>query len=335
MAYKPNQIISKYAIQLLLESDSDQRRTTRYMLQAYIALRLMATEVDGRVFVPDFKRYRLFKFMRDDLGISKYAVMQENASEGHCVAKQSIYTSFDRLKSLGLVSESYDPDFGIICTLPMECFGFRQSTGDATDAVNGFVRIPAFLVSKEYYNLSLRDQKAVLYILHKLYHENEARNINFLSRSERRSDPEGKTEFERIMRICHINRFAHMRQILDRLKGFFHIEELINTTRKTFRFSILDRFRSAPGRPEKLTDAPSASTSYNQTIVTLLRKMLENIHRQLDTSTLISMAKAIAQYDFQTQKAAIDQFVYSLLSGKKVVNPASYLRGIAINLQGA
>lgn len=327
-----NQVISKYCLKLLLESDSDQHRTTRYMLHTYIALRLMAMDVDGRVIIPSFNRYRLFKFMRDDLGMGNYMIMSENSSESHCVSKQSIYTSFDRLKRLGLVSELNDPDFGYVCTMPMEFLGFKPSSGDKTDELKGFVRIPEFLVSSEYFGLTLRDQKATLYILQKLYNEHDSKNINFLSRSERKTTPEEKTEFEIIMKICRINRFAHIKQILSKLKAFFHIDEVRSFTRKTFNFSLHEQFRLPSKRRNT---ASTQNADYNTTIHTLLRKMLDNVNTKLSDNVIMSMVKAINSFDFNTQKAAIDQLVQVISTGKfkKINNHASYLKGIALNLQ--
>lgn len=330
---KKKHVISKYCLKHLLEMDSYSRRTTRYVLQSYLALRIMATEVDGRVFVPDFLRYRLYKFMRDDLNMGVYSI---GDGVEHAMSKQSVYAAYDRLIALGLVSELNDPEYGHICALPMEFLGFQPAAGDFTDAMKGFVRIPQFLISQDYLSLTLRDQKAMLYILQRLYNENDTKNINFLSRSERRTSPEGETELERIMRICRINRFAHLKQIMDKLRAFFSIEEIHSpTTKKTFRFAILDKFR-LPGK-HPVTDPDQPAAEINRTIHSTLTKLIdyyaENAHYTAEAIT--KMAKAISSYDYTTQKAAVDRFLRQLKAGNKPANAPGYLRSIAESIQTA
>lgn len=333
MAYelKKKHVVSKYCIRLLLDLDSGSQKTTRYMLQTYLALRIMSAEVDGRVIVPDFLRYRLYKFMRDELNMGIYSI---GSGEQHAMSKQSIYTAYDRLVALGLVSELHDPEYGHICALPMEFLGFKPSTGDFTDSMKGYVQIPQFLISQDYLSLTLRDQKATLYILQRLYNEDDIKNINFLSRNERRTSPEGETELERIMRICRVNRFAHIKQIITKLRAFFSIEEIQSpTTKKTFQFSLLNKFR-LPGKKSSL-DQPA--TEINRTIHSTLTKLLSYYadYTNYTTDAITKMAKAISAYDYQTQKAAVDRFIRQLKSGNKPDNAPGYLRTIAESIQTA
>lgn len=177
--------------------------------------------------------------------------------------------------------------------------------------------------------------EATLYILQKLYNTDDIKNISLLSRNERRLDPDGETELERIMRICRVNRFAHIKQILEHLKAFFNIEELVSSTRKTFAFSLLDKFRLPGKRPDR---PEAAAGGYNTTILTLFKKMLQYVGLSYSDNTLVSMVKAISHYDFETQKQSIDKFLETVRSDssiRKINNPAAYLRGIANNIHTA
>jgi len=243
---------------------------------------------------------------------------------------QSIYNALEVLKSQGLI-EIYDhPEYGPICELVFEHTGYLSQSGDYDDGLRkGHVSFNAFLLSEDFFNMELRDQKAAMYFLYRLYDDHdESSQISLLPRSKRRTPQiEYKPyDYEVLERILKVNRRAHIKKIMDKLKKFFNFKERTDTrTPLTFRFMLNKQFRSIKNKK-----APTVTPTINQTDIQTIHRELHYHNLKLPDEDVHKMAAALSVFKNKRVRVhSIQEFVKQLKNGYKASNPAGLLHSIA------
>lgn len=278
-------------------------------------------------------------FICAELGISESTLKKYKSQASSDQPKkafnspQSVYNAIKVLEAQELIKIYDHEEYGHVCELVWEWTAYASKDGSFDDIFKmGHIKYNSFLISEDFFNLELRDQKAVYYFLYDLKNDaTEQAKISLKSRSERRTQVSEDEELsiEKLMRILKVNRRAHVLRVMEKIKKLFHFEELKKTiTPWTFMFKLHKQYRS-----EKRTKAPQATPVINQTDLNAIRREFKYRKMKLSDEDAHNMAQVISPFNKHVRQRAITQIAKQIDNGYDVKkNIAGLLKKIALDI---